>query len=446
MHLTTSYPDGLYIEGIALTDIATRFGTPCYVYSRAALAAAYSGYRNALDAQGFGNRALICYAVKANASLAILNLFANLGAGFDIVSGGELARVLAAGGKAEKIVFSGVGKSRAEMRAALAAGIHCFNVESASELTQLNAVAGELGTCAPISLRVNPNVDPKTHPYISTGLKDAKFGIAMDAAFALYQHAASLPHLAVKGIDCHIGSQLLDPAPAAEAMDKVLALADQLAVAHIPLTHIDVGGGMGIQYQPDKPAPTVADYLAPILAKLSDRHEQLVLEPGRSLVGNAGLLLTQVMVLKPGEEKNFAIVDAAMNDLMRPALYDAFHEIVKVGAGDTPQSFESDRRECRAVSGKPSWRTAKHDEQCWEIVGPVCESGDFLGHDRALALAEGDLLAILSAGAYGMAMASNYNTRPRAAEVMVDGDQVHLIRRREEVAELFALESVLPAG
>jgi diaminopimelate decarboxylase len=431
MRLTTPHPDGLFIEGVALTDIAAHFGTPCYVYSRAALASAYAGYRNALDTHGFSSRSVICYAVKANSSLAILNLFASLGAGFDIVSGGELARVIAAGGKAEKIVFSGVGKSREEMRAALAAGIHCFNVESASELTQLNAVAGELNTRAPISLRVNPNVDPKTHPYISTGLKSEKFGVAIDAAFSLYQYAASLPHLAVKGIDCHIGSQLLDPAPAAEAIDKVLALVDQLAMANIPLTHIDIGGGMGIQYHPDEPAPSVADYLAPILKKLSDRSEHLILEPGRSLVGNAGLLLTQVMVLKPGEEKNFAIVDSAMNDLMRPALYDAYHEIVKVMLSSTPSDGAGDM--------------AKTSEQRWEIVGPVCESGDFLGHDRALALAEGDLLAILSAGAYGMAMASNYNTRPRAAEVMVDGNKVHLIRRREEVAELFALESVLPA-
>jgi diaminopimelate decarboxylase len=279
---------------------------------------------------------------------------------------------------------------------------------------------------------VNPDVDPKTHPYISTGLKSAKFGIAIDAAFALYQYAASLPHLAVKGIDCHIGSQLLDPAPAAEAVDKVLALVDQLAAANIPLAHIDIGGGMGIQYRSDEPAPAVADYLAPILQKLAGRKEHIILEPGRSLVGNAGLLLTRVMVTKPGEEKNFAIVDAAMNDLMRPALYDAFHDIIKIG---TPGVLPSGR----------VGDTAVRDEQRWEIVGPVCESGDFLGHDRNLALAEGDLLAILSAGAYGMAMASNYNTRPRATEVMVDGNQVHLIRRRETVAELFALESVLPA-
>jgi len=419
---TSLCADGLHVEGAALSGIADQYGTPCYVYSRAALVAAYAAYRSTLVTHGMGERSLVCYAVKANASLAILNLFAHLGAGFDIVSGGELARVLAAGGQAGKIVFSGVGKSREEMRAALAAGIHCFNVESASELDQLNAVAKQLDTRAPISLRVNPNVDPKTHPYISTGLKTAKFGIAIDAAFALYQYAASLPHLAVKGIDCHIGSQLLDPAPAAEAVDKVLALVDQLAAANIPLVHIDIGGGMGIQYCADEPAPAIADYLAPILGKLAEREEHIILEPGRSLVGNAGLLLTRVMVTKPGEEKNFAIVDAAMNDLMRPALYDAFHDIVKVGAGGTANGVR----------------------QRWEIVGPVCESGDFLGHDRNLALAEGDLLAILSAGAYGMVMASNYNTRPRAAEVMVNGNHVHLIRRRETAAELFALESVLP--
>jgi diaminopimelate decarboxylase len=308
------------------------------------------------------------------------------------------------------------------MRAALEAGIHCFNVESASELEQLSEVAGSVGRRAPVSLRVNPDVDAKTHPYISTGLKTAKFGVAFDEAFDLYRRAASLPHIAVKGIDCHIGSQLLDPAPAAEAADKVLALVDRLAAAGIALEHIDLGGGMGIQYRADEPAPSAADYLSPMLAKLAGRREKLLFEPGRSLVGNAGILLTRVEVLKPGEEKHFAVVDAAMNDLMRPALYDAWHDIVKVGAGDT-------------ATGTP---------MSYEIVGPICESGDFLGHDRELALNEGDLLAILSAGAYGMAMASNYNSRPRAAEVMVDGDSMHLIRRRENVAELFALETVLP--
>jgi diaminopimelate decarboxylase len=422
MSLAVMQKGGLHVESVALADIAARFGTPCYVYSRAALTAAYGAYRDALQAHGLAERSLVCYAVKANSNLAILNLFARLGAGFDIVSGGELARVLAAGGSPERIVFSGVGKSRAEMRAALEAGIHCFNVESASELEQLSEVAGSVGRRAPVSLRVNPDVDAKTHPYISTGLKTAKFGVAFDEAFDLYRRAASLPHIAVKGIDCHIGSQLLDPAPAAEAADKVLALVDRLAAAGIALEHIDLGGGMGIQYRADEPAPSAADYLSPMLAKLAGRREKLLFEPGRSLVGNAGILLTRVEVLKPGEEKHFAVVDAAMNDLMRPALYDAWHDIVKVGAGDT-------------ATGTP---------MSYEIVGPICESGDFLGHDRELALNEGDLLAILSAGAYGMAMASNYNSRPRAAEVMVDGDSMHLIRRRENVAELFALETVLP--
>jgi diaminopimelate decarboxylase len=422
MSLVVMHQDGLRVEAVALTDVAARFGTPCYVYSRAALTKAYAAYREALLAHNLADRALICYAVKANSNLAILDLFARLGAGFDIVSGGELARVLAAGGAPGKIVFSGVGKSRAEMRAALEAGILCFNVESASELDHLSEVAGTIGRRAPVSLRVNPDVDAKTHPYISTGLKSAKFGVAFDDAFDLYRRAAALPHIAVKGIDCHIGSQLLDPAPAAEAADKILALVDRLAAAGISLEHVDLGGGMGIQYHADEPAPAVTDYLAPMLTRLATRRERLVFEPGRSLVGNAGLLLTRVEVLKHGEEKHFAVVDAAMNDLMRPALYDAWHDIARVGADETA-----------AGAAMP-----------YEIVGPVCESGDFLGHDRQLALNEGDLLAILSARAYGMSMASNYNTRPRAAEVMIDGAATHLIRRREEVAQLFALESPLP--
>jgi diaminopimelate decarboxylase len=404
------------IEAVSLDAIAAHYGTPCYVYSRAALTAAYERYRAALT----DRHALVCYAVKANSNLAILNVFARLGAGFDIVSGGELARVIAAGGDPGKVVFSGVGKSRAEMRAALEAGILCFNVESAAELDTLNEVAGNLGRRAPISLRVNPDVDPKTHPYISTGLKTAKFGVAFDEALTLYRRAAQLPHLDIRGIDCHIGSQLLDPAPAAEAAAKILGLVDALAAEGICLHHIDVGGGMGIRYQ-DESVPTTATYLAPLLKVLEGRTEQLLFEPGRSLVGNAGLLLTRVELLKHGEKKNFAVVDAAMNDLARPALYDAYHEIVKVGAGGTATE-------------------TRH----YEIVGPICESGDFLGHDRVLNLAPGDLLAILSAGAYGMAMASNYNTRPRAAEVMVDGAAMHLIRRRETVAELFASETLLP--
>ncbi len=413
MSLVVQREGVLHVEGVALDRIASEFGTPCYVYSRAALTAAFQDYQTALA----GRDALVCYAVKANSNLAILNVFARLGAGFDIVSGGELARVLAAGGDAAKVVFSGVGKKRDEMRAALRAGIHCFNVESASELDQLNSVAAELGLRAPISLRVNPNVDPKTHPYISTGLRTAKFGVAYEEALALYRRAAGMSNLVVKGIDCHIGSQLLDPAPAAEAAEKVLALVDALGLEGIPIEHIDIGGGKGIRYR-DEVQLSASDYLAPVLNVLAGRPEKLVLEPGRSLVGNAGLLLTQVDVLKHGEEKDFAIVDAAMNDLARPALYDAFHDIVPVQARDAAT-------------------------RCYEIVGPVCESGDFLGHDRDLALAEGDLLAILSAGAYGMAMSSNYNTRPRAAEVMVDGDRVQLVRRRETVAELFAGEAIL---
>jgi len=405
--------DVAHVEGVSLHEIAARFGTPCYVYSRAALEAALAAYRDALA----DRNALICYAVKANSNLSILKLFAQLGAGFDIVSGGELARVLAAGGDPGKVVFSGVGKSRAEMHAALQHDIYCFNVESASELELLDRVAGEMGQQAAIALRVNPDVDPKTHPYISTGLKSAKFGVPFDRAAALYRRAQALPHLRIRGIACHIGSQLLDPQPAADAAGRLLDLVDTLAATGIAFEHIDLGGGMGIRYR-DESVLAVADYLAPMLQRLSGRREMLLVEPGRSLVGNAGLLLTRVEVLKHGEQKNFAVVDAAMNDLARPALYDAWHEIVKVGAGGT-------------APGKALR---------YEIVGPICESGDFLGHDRELALAEGDLLAILSAGAYGMAMSSNYNTRPRGAEVMVDGSAARLIRKRETVEELLANE------
>jgi diaminopimelate decarboxylase len=405
----------LCAEELPLDQIAEKFGTPCYVYSRSALTAAFDNYRKVLQ----GRDALLCYAVKANSNLAILNLFARLGAGFDIVSGGELARVLAAGGDPSKVVFSGVGKSRDEMRIALQAGIHCFNVESASELEQLNEVAATLGVKAPISLRVNPDVDPKTHPYIATGLKSSKFGVPFAAALPLYRHARTLPHLSIRGIDCHIGSQLLDPAPAAEAAVKILGLADTLAAEGMPLAHIDLGGGLGIRYR-DETVPSANAYLGPILALMQGRKETLLLEPGRSLVGNAGALLSRVEVIKHGEAKNFAVIDAAMNDLMRPALYDAWHDIL-------PLKQRSDAQ-----------------QQFYEIVGPVCESGDFIGHERSLALQEGDLLAIMSAGAYGMAMSSNYNSRPRAAEVMVDQDRAHLIRQREEVAQLYALESLLP--
>jgi diaminopimelate decarboxylase len=347
----------------------------------------------------------------------VLSAFARLGAGFDIVSGGELARVLAAGGDPAKVVFSGVGKSADEMRLALSAGIRCFNVESEPEIDRLNTVAAELGKIAPIALRVNPDVDPKTHPYISTGLKNNKFGVAFDTALALYRHAAHLPNLRVSGIACHIGSQLLDPAPIAEAAEKVLGLVDQLAAEGIPLDHIDLGGGLGIRYRDENP-PSVADYLAPLLKLLEGRPEELCFEPGRSLIGNAGLLLTRVEYLKPGPDKNFAIVDAAMNDLSRPALYDAYHEVVAV----LPREA---------------------GERNYEVVGPICESGDFLAHDRRLALAPGDLVAILSAGAYGMAMSSNYNTRTRSAEVMVSGETTQIIRRRETIESLFALESPL---
>jgi diaminopimelate decarboxylase len=418
MSLTTLRQGALQVEGVALTDIAERFGTPCYVYSRAALTSAYQSYRTALDAQGCGERATVCYAVKANSNLAVLDVFARLGAGFDIVSGGELERVIAAGGDPAKVVFSGVGKTRDEIAAALKAGIGCFNLESPDELERIDTIAGRLGCQAPIAFRVNPDVDPKTHPYISTGLKTSKFGVSFDAALELYRRAHALPNIRIRGIASHIGSQLLDPAPAAEAAAKVLGLVDALAAEGIVLDHIDVGGGMGIRYR-DEAVLSASDYLAPLLRVLAGRREKLMLEPGRSLVGNAGLLLTRVEFLKRGTEKNFAVVDAAMNDLARPALYDAWHDIVAVAPRQAPTEL-------------------------YDIVGPVCESGDFLGRERSLAIAAGDLIAILSAGAYGMTMSSNYNTRPRAAEVMVDGETLHLVRRREQIAQLFADESRLP--
>ena len=391
----------LHMEGVSLDMLAERFGTPLYVYSRQALEDAYQAY-----ARAFADTPhLICYAVKANSSLAILNLFARLGTGFDIVSGGELARVLAAGGDPGKIVFSGVGKTTDEMRAAIKAGILCFNVESASELQRLNRVAGEMGQIAPVSFRVNPDVDPKTHPYISTGLKENKFGVPIADAPALYRLAAGLPNLKITGIDCHIGSQLTDLSPLADAADRVLALVDALAAEGIALDHIDLGGGVGIRYSDETP-PDLDAYGRTLASRFTGRREKLLLEPGRSLVGNAGLLLTRVEYLKPGEGKNFAIVDAAMNDLMRPALYEAYHEIVSV-----------EQRKCAT--------------QRYDIVGPICETGDFIGFARDMAIEEGDLLAILSAGAYGMSMASNYNSRPRAAEILVDKNEIHLIRERE---------------
>ncbi|MFT4171969.1 MAG: diaminopimelate decarboxylase [Rhodocyclaceae bacterium] len=411
----TDAPDGLRLEAVPLTEIAARFGSPVYVYSRAALEAAYADWTAALQ----GRDAMVCYAVKANSNLAVLNVFARLGAGFDIVSVGELARVLAAGGRADRVVFSGVGKRRDEMHTALDAGIHCFNLESAAELDRLIEVAAAAGKAAPMAFRVNPNVDPKTHPYISTGLRESKFGIDFDEALALYRKAAASKHLRVAGIACHIGSQMLEAAPMAEAAHKLLGLIDTLAAEGITFTHVDLGGGLGIRYDDEIP-PSAREYTAPLLAAFAGRSEKLCFEPGRSLVGNAGLLLTRVEFLKHGATKNFAIVDAAMNDLARPALYDAYHAMVPVQPHQGPV-------------------------QSYEVVGPVCESGDFLGHGRELALAEGDLIAILSAGAYGMAMASNYNTRPRVAEVMVDNAQVHVVRQRETVESLYALESLLPA-
>jgi len=405
----------LHVEDVPLAEVAAQFGTPCYLYSRATLEQAYRAYDQAFSIHPH----LICYAVKANSSLAILNLFARLGAGFDIVSGGELARVLAAGGDPGKVVFSGVGKTAAEMRAALTAGIHCFNVESESELVRLNQIAGELGQTAAISLRVNPNVDAKTHPYISTGLKDNKFGIAHEHALRVYREAASMAHLRITGIDCHIGSQLTEVAPFGEALDRVLELVTSLQAEGIRLQHIDIGGGVGIRYRDETP-PELDAYANVILARMQGRDERLVVEPGRALVGNAGWLLTRVEYLKHGETKDFAIVDAAMNDLMRPALYDAWHDILPV----RERVDEATRN--------------------YAVVGPVCESGDFLGHDRTLALAQDDLLAICSTGAYGMSMSSNYNTRPRAAEVMIDGKQMHLIHARERIESLLAQESVLP--
>ncbi|HMA30340.1 MAG TPA: diaminopimelate decarboxylase [Casimicrobiaceae bacterium] len=404
----------LRVEGMSLTAIAERYGTPCYVYSRAMLTQAYREF----DAAFEGIPHLVCYAMKANSSLAIVDLFARLGSGFDIVSGGELTCIAAAGADARKAVFSGVGKSDAEMEAALAAGILCFNVESASELDHLAAVARRMGVRAPVSLRVNPDVDPLTHPYISTGLKESKFGIAFADAPALYRRAAAMPSIAVQGIDIHIGSQITELDPYREAGAKVLALVDALAAEGIRLSHVDFGGGLGIRYRDESPV-AIADYAGMLRGLVAGRRETLLFEPGRRLVGEAGVLLTRVRFVKPQAARNFAIVDAAMNDLLRPSLYEAWHAIDPV----RPRSTAA---------------------RVWDIVGPVCESGDFLGHDRMLALEEGDLLAVRAAGAYAMSMSSNYNSRPRACEVLVDGDSALLIRRRETIAELHALEIRLP--
>ena len=412
------YQNGqLMVEGVALSELARQHGTPLFVYSKAAILAALAAYQRGLA----GREALICYAMKANSSLAILKLLADAGCGFDIVSGGELERALAAGATPSKIVFSGVGKTRQEMRQALQAGVGCFNIESMAELDVLSDVAVACGQTAPVSIRVNPNVDAKTHPYISTGLKGNKFGISHDEALAAYRHAASLPGLRVVGIDCHIGSQITESAPYLEAMDRVLDLVTQIEAAGIPIHHIDFGGGLGIDYNGD--TPPAADVLwQQLLGKLDARgfgNRKIMIEPGRSLVGNAGVCLTEVLFLKPGEQKNFCIVDAAMNDLPRPALYEAFHRIVPL------------------AEANPAAQTTTYD-----VVGPVCESGDWLGRDRALAVQQGDVLAVLSAGAYCMSMASNYNTRPRAAEVLVDGASARVIRQREAVQDLWRGESV----
>jgi len=406
--------DSLYAEQVSLSEVAEQFGTPCYVYSHAALEDGFGQFTQALQ----GRESLVCYAVKANSNLAVLNLFARLGAGFDIVSGGELQRVLAAGGDAAKVVFSGVGKSEAEMRMALEVGILCFNVESSAELVRLNEIAGSMKKVAAISLRVNPDVDARTHPYISTGLKQNKFGVAYTEAIDLYRKARGLPNLKITGMDCHIGSQLTDISPFIAAAEKIMALVDQLAVEGIHLEHLDLGGGLGIRYNDETPVD-IQDYVSALMTVMKDRKEKLILEPGRVLVGNAGILLTQVEYLKCGEEKNFAIVDAAMNDLMRPALYDAYHEIVPVKRGiDEIKNYE--------------------------VVGPICETGDFIGHSRNLGIGPKSLLAVLSAGAYGMSMSSNYNTRPRACEVMVNGKKIHLIREREVVDQLFSGEKIIP--
>ncbi len=405
----------LYAEDVDLTPLAAQFGTPCYVYSRAAIENRW----RAFDAAFAGHAHLICYSVKANSNIGLLNVLARLGSGFDIVSRGELERVLKAGGDPHKVVFSGVGKSADEIAFALRTGIHCFNVESEAELNEIHRIAAELQVTAPVSLRINPDVDAGTHPYISTGLKENKFGIDIQDAPRIYAQAARLSHLRVIGVDCHIGSQLTDLTPFRDALTRVLALVQQLEANGMKLEHLDLGGGLGIHYQNETP-PEPADYVQGVLAQLRGRNYQLIVEPGRAIVGNAGVLLTQVMYLKHTAHKNFAIVDAAMNDLIRPALYGAWQNIIPLVPRTTGNA------------------------QTYDIVGPVCETGDFLGKQRELNLAPGDALAVCSSGAYGFVMSSNYNSRPRAAELLVDGARVHVIRRRETVAELMSGESVLP--
>jgi diaminopimelate decarboxylase len=406
----------LWLEGVRVADLATRHGTPLYVYSRGAMRAALEPYQRALAPR----KHLICYAMKANSTLAVLQTFAELGCGFDIVSGGELRRVLAVGADPARVVFSGVGKTADEMHFALASGVRCFNVESETELSMLSEVATRMQRRAPISLRVNPDVDAKTHPYISTGLRGNKFGIAHDRAVSVYRHAAKLPGIEVVGIDCHIGSQITEGSPYLAAVDRLLDLVEAVEREGIPLSHIDLGGGLGITYTDEKP-PAADELIGAMLARIDARghgHREILVEPGRSLVGNAGVLVARIQVLKRGNERNFCIVDAAMNDLVRPAMYNAW-------MGITP---------CTVRDGVP---------ELWDVVGPICESGDWLGRERSLAVIEGDLLAVTSAGAYAMAMASNYNSRPRAAEVMVDGDAVHLVRERETVESLYAGERLI---
>ena len=414
MQAFTSRDGQLFAEGVALSAIAERFGTPTYVYSRAHIEAQYRAYADALA----GMPHLVCFAVKANSNLGVLNVLARLGAGFDIVSRGELERVLAAGGEPGKIVFSGVGKTRDDMRRALEVGVHCFNVESVDELERLQLVAAELGKTASISLRVNPDVDAGTHPYISTGLKENKFGIDIEQAPAVYARAAELANLRIVGVDCHIGSQLTSLPPFLDALERLLALVDQLAAQGIQIQHLDLGGGLGVQYRDEQP-PLAGDYIAAVRERLKGRELALVFEPGRSIVANAGVLLTRVEYLKHTAHKDFAIVDAAMNDLIRPALYQAWMDVTPVQPRDG-------------------------EKRAYDLVGPICETGDFLAKGRELVLAEGDLLAVRSAGAYGFVMSSNYNTRGRAAEVLVDGEQAFEVRRRETLAELYAGESLLP--
>ncbi len=403
----------LHAEGVAMTDVAQRFGTPVFVYSRCAVEQQWRAYDTALTAR----QHLICYAVKANSNIAILNLLARLGSGFDIVSAGELERVLKAGGQADKTVFSGVGKSSAEIRQALTVGIKCFNVESISELHRLNAIAGEMSLKAPVSLRVNPDVDANTHPYIATGLRENKFGIACQDAVNAYQIAADMAHIKLCGIDCHIGSQITSLGPYADAMAEITALLERLQARGITLEHVDIGGGLGIRYDAEQP-PAIADFGQLISEHIPGQY-QVLLEPGRSIVGHAGVLLTRLEYLKTNQDKNFAIVDAAMNDLMRPCLYRAWQKILPIQETDGQQ-------------------------QLWDIVGPVCESADFLGLQRRLALTEGDLLAVFSAGAYGFVMSSNYNSRPRAAEVLVDGEAMFVVREREDISDLLRGERLLP--